>query len=57
LLNTAFSPPDQGNLPDHMGSCVTHPTAMLTVALEQKAQPVTFSVWRAKPVASPEQDI
>lgn len=44
-------------LPEHTEICVAHPTALLTMTLEQSIQHVAFSVCRAKPVALPGQDI
>lgn len=38
MVNTAFRLPNQGTWPEHTASCVAHPTALLTVALGQRAQ-------------------
>ena len=43
--------------PEHAGRYVAHPTVLLTVAVEQIAQPTAFPVCRTKLVASSDQGI
>lgn len=57
LLNTDFSPPNQGAL-QNTWEAASHITQLcLTVELEQKAQPIAFPDCRGKQMASPDQDI
>ena len=46
LLKTVFSLPDQGASAEHAAGCGAHPTALLTVALEWRARPVSLPVSR-----------
>ena len=48
LLSTALNLSDQGSKPEHMGRYIAHSTALHTVALKQRAQPMASLVNRAK---------
>lgn len=52
----SFQPAHQGTSPEHTGSCLDHPTALLTVALEWRTQS-TLPVHRVKPWAPTSQGI
>lgn len=39
LLNIRFSLSDQGNFPEHTGSCTAHSTVLFTAVLEQRVAP------------------
>ena len=48
LLKRVFSLPDQGASAEHAAGCGAHPTALLTVALEWRAQPMASLNCRVK---------
>lgn len=57
LLTAAFSPSNQGTVPECIERCRAHPTTLPTVALKKRTQLVAFLSCREKLVASLDQDI